>query len=228
MNFSNNAPRVSINQMIHYNSAHAAKRHKIAEQAKLPKSHIVLMYRRARIISRDYFCSGFNRLKTQEATKNLRADCAKTDWQIRDRDKSAEAVDKLLQMPISIPGKNNLHFQNYKGRNPLLTLEGTNISVYPDLVIKGTYRGENIVGLVKFHFSSGSPMNEEDCSIGAMLLQDFAKKHLCGKNETVSAKHCLYIDPFAGLIINAPKSTINRWKIVKSSCKEFGMWWNAA
>lgn len=225
MNKIQKTPRVSLNQVLRYNSASSTKRRAIVFQAKKPSDIIVPRYSKARRLAVNYFLSGFDQKDARASIDELKERPADTAWKLSDRDKSVEAVNLLVAMPLDIVGVQKMMFSRYKGDNPKLNFLGTDVSVYPDLVIRGLYRGKQVVGAVKFHFSSGNPMNQEECKTGAVLLYDFAKKHLCREGEEVSPKHCIYIDPFSGVLEHTPSSVVNRMKMIVASCQEFGMWW---
>jgi hypothetical protein len=159
--------------------------------------------------------------------EQLLAAPANTEWQAQDAQLSAESIERFIDVAsaMDLAGMNATPGSN---EAPTLALSGVDVSVRPDLVLRGTHRGAPIVGAVKFHFSKTHGLTEDAGLNVASVLHQYVDAHLLRPGETASVKHCLVLDVFSKTWSQAPKSFRMRRASIRAACQEIALWWAAA
>jgi hypothetical protein len=217
-------PRVSVNKLGEYMEAKPTRREAIVKDAKTPKTFKGGRYNIARKIAKNYFISNYDKSILTKGKSKLANKITTSNYQEQDKKLSINLIDFIAS--LDFPDFGSLTVEKYDGDNEKLNIEGVEISVYPDLIIRGKKRGKKIVGGIKIHISKNNPLTKEAGENISTVLKDFITKTVARTDEKVDNKICLSIDLFGNSVTEAPKSFKTRMKNVHASCKEFAMWWD--
>ncbi|MFT6963551.1 MAG: hypothetical protein ACJAWV_003288 [Flammeovirgaceae bacterium] len=217
-------PRASVNQISEYVGANSTRRKKIVEDAKNPSSFIVARYTEARKAISNYIAEG-DLSCLDECADFLKNKVATSDFQKNDKKKSLEALLAIRNIDLSF--LSGFEMDVYSGSNPKLQISGLDISVNPDIIIRGEHRGKKIIGAVKLHISSSAPLTEEMGKSVAMIIHEFIKSHVQSADETAHLKFCISLDIFNGRLTEAPTSVKKRLSKIGASCEEFVLRWDS-
>lgn len=221
------APRLSVAKIAEYVSATPARRKRIILDAKEPMTFIVNTYVNAKDTLVDYFTAENLNLEdilsAMERLKRARADTPNAQQNQR------LCIEALGRFIVAAADLDHLEgFKRNKGPKSAkkLPVNGVDISVQPEVILRLTVKGKRTVGAVKLVFSKNSPLStaQGEC-IAALLnehLQDIKKA-----NETVAVKHCLVVDVFAGQVFTAPRAFKRKMKDVEAACEEIAGRWDA-
>jgi hypothetical protein len=109
-----------------------------------------------------------------------------------------------------------------------LSISGVQVSVRPDVILHGTYRGKPVVGALKFHFAKTNELTEEAGLNVTTVLQQYVSEHLVRGSEIVSARHCAVLDVFSKCWHRAPAAFQMRRRSIEAACQEIALWWSTA
>jgi hypothetical protein len=113
---------------------------------------------------------------------------------------------------------------------PKLEIGGVQISVRPDLVLRGKGRGGRpFVGAVKFHFAKSAPLNDRSGAIVSALLHEYAEAHLAdpAAGERADPKRCLVLDLASCRIYTAPGTRARLLGEIEDACREIAARWSS-
>lgn len=217
-------PKISVNKLAEYIEATPTRRRRIVIDQKEPSPFIVARYKRAREIAVEYFCNQLDPEIIVRGIEELELESPTTDFQKNDLDNSILFLENLLD--IELPDFEELELSPYEGNNPKLNLKGLEISVYPDVIIRGKVSGSKIVGAIKIQTSLTNPLTTEGAKSVATLIHSFVQEHIVVKGEKAHLKNCLSIDVFARNVEYAPNSYKRRYTNLEHACSEILLWWD--
>lgn len=221
-------PKISVNKLGEYIEATASRRKKIIEDQKYPQSFIVSRYSDARSALVENFC--FKSSKFVLSTlKELEGRVTFTDFQTQDAELSKEALQSFIDCEAQIADKisdSDLTFISYEGKNPKIIISNVEVSVNPDLIIRGTKRGKKVIGAIKFHLSKTNQLSNEAASNISTLLKQFVKENIANSDEKVENDLCISIDIFGKTFTTAPSSFQRRMQNISAACEEIALRWD--
>lgn len=221
-------PRISVNKFAEYldlPGGAAGRRRQIIQDAKFPPDFKKARYGDAKRVISQAIARG--EVSFVEAVRGLRTRTDGSDWVIRDRQLSANAIEAFAQrvLPQLAPTVLGIGATQRPG-DPWNTLligapNGVEISVAPDVVL--SVEGE-VVGLVKLHLVAGYPMTEEAGALAAMLLRQFAVQQGW---TGLAAERLLLLDVFNEnqQVFMPPEATTRRQRRVEETCAEIARLW---
>jgi hypothetical protein len=216
-------PKISLNKLGEYLQANAARRRKIVFNAKNPKGFIVVRYRDAKIAIKKYFISKFDANIIIKSINDHELKDIENNFQEQDKNLSIELLEMVLDtIP---PDLSEYTITSYNGDNPKLSISDVDVSVYPDLIIRGTHKGKHVVGAIKLQTSKTNSLGEEGGMTVTTLLREFVENNVAKKDEKVELFLCISYDIFAQFSCNAPKAYKRRMKHIESACEEIALWW---
>ena len=217
-------PRISINKLGEYLQANPKRRKKIVSDAKNPVNYITTRYQDAKEAIKQYIINDYDAEVIDESIQNHEDKSVQTDFQEQDQRLSIELLEKVLDMEL--PDLTSYSIQHYTGSNPKLNIAGVEISVNPDLIIRGTHKGQQIVGAIKIHTSKSYELGEEGMKNVTTLLHRFTEEFIANEEEKTSLDLCISIDTAFSTFDIAPKSFKRRLGQIESACEEIMLWWD--
>lgn len=219
-------PKVSINKLGEYMTANSLRRKRIVEEQKNPSTYIVTRYLDAKEIYLNYILSNYDSEIIKNGIEFLENKSTSSEFQASDKSSSLESLHMSIR--LTLPDFSNFELSLFKQigkEGGKIDISGVNVSVMPDIIVRGVYRNKKIVGAIKLHISKSNLLNEEARKNVATVLHQFVEDKLKKDDEKVLPEFCIAIDIFAAKYDVAPKSFINKRNQIKASCEEYALWW---
>jgi len=210
---------ISINQLSEYISASDARKRTIVKQQLNPSSLVVPWYKSARTAMKKCIENGFSKSFIISGIEKLQKSKQESDFQKNNVRASIEALNIFLK----------IHFPDHiekmkctflKADNKILHIEGVDIKVAPDVIIRTKVNGKSVVGGIKFRLSKGHGFEMLNCLCAATAMKLFLQKHVANSDEVVDPAFCLSVDVFSERVVPAPKDTLQYEQILAEACKE--------
>lgn len=219
-------PRISVNKLGEYvQITNALRRRKIVYDAKFPQSFKTTRYSDAREFMKKFFTKHYDESVLEEAMKVIGEKQAETDFQEQDKDLSLLALTALSE--IGLPDLSDFEVSIFSLENKKLNIKGVEVSVYPDLIIRGKVRKEKVVGAVKIHLSKSNPLLDEGQRTVATVLRKYVEEFVADEGEKVLNTICLSVDVFQKKCEPAPLAFKIRMGQIEVACEEIALWWNS-
>lgn len=155
---TNVSPRLSINQLANYLVATPTQRRRIIQNAKTPPTFLVNWYDFARQAIRDFIVGGLadEVILANEATRLGRL-VPTNDYEETRYRTNAAALDAFLDCyeDLDLEG---FVLQEAPATSTFLCVNNVEISVRPEFISSGAYRGQDYVGGLKLYFSKDDPL----------------------------------------------------------------------
>lgn len=216
-------PRISVNKLAEYIEASVVRRRAIVSTAKNPLKFHTTRYATARELMAEYIVSR-NIDALNDGISRITNSVQDTDFKRNDALNSVEVLELLKEVDLS--DLNGLSISQWNGGNPLLNINGVNVSVNPDLFIEGTVRKKQVIGLAKLSIIKTNPLSASGQSIVALLVKDFLTSVRADQSGLVSNKLCLSFDVFQQRIVSCPTAEKQRRTEVEAACSEIANWWD--
>lgn len=215
------APRISVNKLAEYLEASTLRRKKIVQDAKYPSPILTTRYATAKEVIIEYF-----ETKNPDVLQNGLAELAgadvSTDFKKNDVKNQIEVLNRILEMEFG--QFENLNLARLDHENPLLSINGINVSVNPDILIEGTIKKKEVFGAMKLSIIKTNPLSVYGQEIVALLTKDFLAEVFPGRNG-VNNRLCISFDAFQQRLVACPASETNRRREVGTACEEIAQRW---
>ncbi len=222
-------PRISANKLGEFlTTANPIRRRAIITDQKNPPEVVVPLYRGAADPIADFLNGGGENVDTlYAAIDRLRSNESGTEWAVRDRKNTAEALEHFLELAGELPF-DGIEYIRGEQNPPKLQLNGVDVSVRPDYVLHYERRGKKYIGALKFHFvkNEESSLGQEGAEFVATLLYRWLHENAPDERRP-SHTHCFSIDVFRESIVTAPASYLRRQAQIEEACAEIAARWNS-
>lgn len=217
-------PRFSINKLVDYLTANAAKRRRIIEAQKRPVTFRLNWYESAQ----NTICNFLLDQDRDESIISSEIEKLYSAIPENDQDESknitnAEALESFLEAYEKIDF-NGLVLQRESNQCPKLRCGATDISVRPEIIAAGNYRNLPIVGGLKLYFSKDNRLDDNSSKYITAVLFKYLEDHRSSKGSP-NRSFTLVMDVFGGVVYNAPISRSRRFKDIDAACEEIALWW---
>jgi len=108
---------------------------------------------------------------------------------------------------------------------PKLTFHNVQISVRPEIILRGKKKGKSVIGAVKLHFAKGYEMDADAAGYISAAVQEYCKRHVANDGEVVFADYCQVFDIGSGNIHPGVKATKRRLQDVEDTCRNIADIW---
>lgn len=221
-----NTPRMSVNKLAEYTTtAPPGRRRSLLQDQKFPSDFKVVRYRRAVAAAQRAFSRPDRETALLDAALQLESEIPNSEWDADDLRLSATALRELCS------SLDSLHFddlQVFSGPTDShkLVVAGVEVSVRPELLLQGMWRGQTVIGAIKLHFPKTYDIGSAGLGTIAMVLHKYLEQHPFA-DGVVSRRHCQAVDVFRGAVECAPGSTLRRWQDVEAACEEIAVRWQS-
>lgn len=215
-----------MNKLGEYLQASPTRRKTIVrDQKKPPGAGIVTRYSAVNTALREYFASPDSDFLVARIAQ-LKADKSGTDWQREDRQLSAQALERLLEMldQIDFAGTRAVPFP--AGTASTLLVAGVKVSVRPDFLIVSADDQDEVVGAIKLSHNKQNALEKEACSYVATVLARFVSHTF--PDSSVDLKKCLSLATPLKIVASAPKAHKARIEAIGAACEEIAGRWKTA
>lgn len=216
-------PRISVNKLGEYLSGVGpGRRHRILHDAKFPPDYIRPMYRTAGEVVSTFIAGGMADIGALErAIEALGRETPNTVWDQRRINSNIDALESVGNMIDAIDLRGAVA-ELAPQRAEHLVRNGVSISVRPELILRGTRRGQPVVGAVKLHFPKQNPLGQD----GSGYVSAVLGAHLqATRDDQVDPALCVVLDVSSGQFFGGPASTRQRLRQVDEGCIEIAGRW---
>lgn len=220
------SPRISLNKLGEYLQATPTRRKSIVrDQKKPPGAGIVTRYGPVTVALREYFKIGDKDLLTDTIGK-LMTDQSGSDWQREDRQLSARALERVVEMldQVDLTGAKVVPFPS-KAESALL-VGGVKVSVRPDFLVVLGDDPNVAIGALKLSHNKQNALDKLGCEYIAIMLARFVAQTF--PNARVNLKRCLSLATPLKVVATAPKSYKAKSEAIDAACEEIAGRWKAA
>lgn len=212
-------PRISVNKLGDYLVANAGRRRRILEEQKRPASYQVNYYEEAVDTMRLFYAQGMDETIIQQKIDELDQRIPGTDFEEQKTRGCLEALEAFLEL------SGELDLSEYEvtlgdPRPARLVVGNVAISVRPELLL---YKGEALVGAVKFHVGKGTVLSPEHADYVGTTVHQYIEEVLGG--EELRQRDIYVVDLFRSRVRRAPQSYRRRRQDIQAACEEIAARW---
>lgn len=217
--------KISLNQLAEFSGASDASKRRIIRQQLDPDPFRVPRYALTKARIKKSLALKGNLDPIHEAIQILQDRKATTEWQINDKKVSLEALTRFIKIKIPSIFK-KVEFEVIRPETSTMELKEVDVIVAPEVVIRGKYDGQNVIGGVKIHISKTKPFDLERSRYVAAVVYKYLKDEVAQKGEIVLPELCLCLDVFNEKLVKAPDNSEEIVSILTSVCDEIKMLWD--
>ena len=218
-------PRISVNKLGEYVVANGTRQRSILRDQKSQNISGMYYAEAARAVS---LCLASSLSDTSAIAQTIRILEQKTPVsagamrRISSNIDALESFDAMLD-DIDLKGATAEKGEQKPGK---LVIHGVNISVRPEIIMRGAGRGgKNQVGAVKVHFSRTFPLTNVSAGYVSAVLQRYTEDKLIEDAEIVAPTYCFVIDIGSRTVHSFVKATAARLKAIESDCQNIAAIW---
>jgi hypothetical protein len=216
--------KITLNQLATYSNGTAAKKRSILKRQMQPDKLLIPWYQKAKGSIKDFMRAPNDPRPLDKAIAELQRRIPRNNRQRIDHEVSIQALQIVrdLQLPDYLIKAN---LRPIKATDSVLTIEGVDIRVSPDVIFRIEDQGKVIIGAVKIHISKSEPFDYEQAQIVAATLQKYLVMNVASDEEIVPHEYCLCIDVFSKRIVSAPHTSRTIMRKIKNLCRELAKEW---
>ena len=217
-------PRISVNKLGEYLTCSASRRRRILEDAKDPKSFIVPRFNDFYAIATQYLVSNpLNDGIITAAIEKIQSRQPCTDWEEHNKMLNVDLLGNLMDIPDLLP-LNGLTMTALPLSQDDLTIAGVAVSVRPEIPIRGSDRGRDVIGALKLHVPKSFSLDDETADyVATTVQQHLATYPPCGGD--IDYRLCFVADVPSRAVFAAPRSFTRRRKDIEAACEEIAARW---
>ena len=215
---------ISINQFAEFSVSSLASKKRILKQQISPNKFLIPWYQKAKGAIKKYLLNVNDSSPLESAIAQLELSVPKNSRQVIDKRVSIEAIEivKGIKLPKLL---SSLQIEAVSQAERAILLNGVNIKIAPDIILRGKYKGKIVYGAIKIHICKGAPFDLQQSKIVSGLLYKFLKKHIAKSDEIVMAELCLSLDVFSERVVPATEVSGKDMVIIKGVCEEVKNLW---
>jgi len=213
---------MSLNALAQYTAATAAQRESILRDQKFPPEFKQVWYKDAtNTIIRFLLDDDHDEEILVRAIDRFLA-AGGTDHEQKRLKYNAEALQGFLG------GYGDLSTDSLSiARGPksaTLSIEGVTISVRPEIVLSGRYRGNRVAGGLKLYLARTDRLTDDSAAVIGALLHHYMGTS-ASPSRKISKRHCQVMDVFSGEVFAAPSAIVRRMRDLEAACREIALRW---
>ncbi len=217
----NKEPRFSVNKLGEYLTAKPARRKKIIYDKQYPKPFQgTVGYKEAREAIIKYISKDYDESIILDAIETIKKSTVLKDNEIEN---SITALKTILK--ADLPDLSKVKKTRYKATKEYLNIEGVDISVYPNLILR---KGDK-VGCINLHIikTESNRLSKEASKHVTTVQHKFLETYVCKDGETVNPLMCISIDCFGNSHEIGTKAFSRRLSNIQTACEEIVLWWDS-
>lgn len=217
-------PRISLNKLAEFASARAGRQREILRDQKYPTDFKGLYYKEADEAVSLCLASNLEDVKSvEDALKRINETNSSKIGTQRRLASNADALESFLMMLDDIDfGDAEPALGAHTA--PKLTVQGVEISVRPEIILRTNGRRGPLVGAVKVHFPRTYSLDDNTAGLASAVTNEWCKVHLAHEGQ-VSGALCPVIDVGAQRFYPGAKSIVQRLKEVDAICRNISALW---
>ncbi|GAB3953208.1 hypothetical protein GCM10028805_36410 [Spirosoma harenae] len=219
-------PKISVNKLGEFVTATSIRQKSIVkdQSAKRPPGIKAFRYTEARATCVRYFTESFDVSIIDKSIEDLKKKILKNKHDQNDQQASIESLNELKNIDLS--HFEGLSFSSFSGKG-IMDINGVDVSVQPDLILRGEYKKKKVIGAIKFHIKKTEILKPRSQAVIATILQQFIDKHVKAEEEKAVHNLMFSVDIFGGSIAAAPKSQAQILTNVDAACWLYKLIWHS-
>jgi len=217
-------PRISINELGKYIFSRDKRQRQILMRQKYRGDFMGMYYREATEAIATCLASNFENVSILErALQRLYQSRPEKIGTQRRINANADALDSFMAMMDSISFEGGVpELGDQKPEK--LVYQGVEISVRPEIVLRGSGRKHSLIGGLKLHFSRTFPLGEDGAGIVSTVCQEYSRSCLVQEEEPY-APYCMVIDVGARRVYPGVRAITARMRDVVAACRNIAALW---
>lgn len=216
--------KISLNQLADFSAGSEAVKKRIIGQQLKPNLFKVPRYQATKASIKKSISLKGSLDPIHETIKALEEKKTTTDWQLNDKKVSLEALQRFINIKVPSLIK-KIDYAVFKPKKGTLEISDVDIIVSPEVVIKGKWQGQNILGGVKIHISKTKPFDLAQSKYVAAVIYKYLKDEVADKDDIVVPELCLCLDVFNGRLVPSPDLPEKFIADIKKLCGEIKLLW---
>lgn len=219
---------LSVNQLADFSKGTEATKKRIIRQQKTPNTFRVAYYQLAKARMKKCIEKHGDLAPIFKGIDELTSRKLDKPRQIIDRTVSLEAMRRFinLKLPDLLYNVNHTIVKHAKSKS--IVINGVEIIISPDIIVKIEIDGKKYVGAVKVHISKNNIFDNDQSKYISSLLFKYLKEVVASHDEEVLEELCLSIDVFGEKITHAPLNLSKSLSEIEVICEEIKSMWYAA
>jgi hypothetical protein len=219
--------QISLNQLADFSTSSEAGKKRIIQQQLSPNKFKIPWYQLSKArIKKCIECKG-DLKPVEEALENLENKKVTTKRQLTDKTVSIEALKRFVTIKLPTILK-KIDYSIVKPEDKILTINGVEIIVAPEVIIKGKLNGQTVFGAVKIHISKSHPFDLQQANYVASTIYSYLQNKIAKPGDIVLPELCICLDIFGARLVKADsnsKATVAEIEII---CEEIKSIWKRA
>lgn len=217
-------PRISLNKLCEFMSATPPRQRRILKDQKFPNDFKRVYYREAQDAVAHCIASNLENVaaieRQIEVLNQQNPDNIGTQRRIA---ANIDALEAFLEMADSID-LGGAEPRLGENAAPRLTVRNVDISVRPEIILRGEGRSGPLVGALKLHFPKTNPLNENSAGYVSAVLQEWCATHL-PDNGAPHGPLCFVVDVGSRCSHAGVRSTVRRMRDIQEACETIAALW---
>lgn len=216
--------QISINRLADFSASTDAGKKRIIREQKKPNERKISWYQLSKSRIRKSMEKRGNLDPVFDGIKTLESRKPSTKWRINDKKVSIEALRRFVNIKLPSALK-KFDYSVLKPKFKSLALKEVDIIVAPDVVIRGKFMGQSIVGGIKIHISKRKPFDLTKAQYVSSVICKYLKEVVAEKDDIVLPELCFCLEVFGERLVPAPEKYEEILSKVKSLCDEVKLLW---
>ncbi|WP_248724400.1 hypothetical protein [Seonamhaeicola sp. ML3] len=220
--------KISINQFADFSKASDSKKRTIIKQQKNPNKFLVSWYQLSKSRIKKSIENNGDLDPIIKGIEELKGRIPKKPRQVLDRIVSIEALQRYIHIKLPDMLKTIPYETIKKVESKSVYINGVEIIVSPDVIIRIKVNGKTYLGAVKIHVSKSNIFDNIQSRYISVLIKKYLEEVVAKDGDKVLDDLCLSIDIFGERIISAPNNISKAITEINVICNEVKSFWNAA
>lgn len=222
-----NEPRISVNKLAEFMVSKAARQRKLLRDRKYPDPdfQMGMFHREASEAVAQYLVS--DQLSTAPIDNQIaiiKQQAPAAIGTTRRLNSNIEAMERFLEMLDDFDFGSAVA-EHGEHAPQKLTFHGVQVSVRPEIILRGTVKGKAAIGGIKLHFAKGFEMTDETAGFVSAAVQEFCARHIATDDEVVNPAYCQVFDIGSGNVFPGVKSIKSRLRDIEDTCRNIADIW---
>lgn len=219
-----NNPRISVNKLAEFMTAKAGRQRQILRDQKYPTDYKGMYHKEAAEAISICVASNLENIGVVErAIASLEQISPEKIGTQRRVAANIDALEAFLQMldEVDMTGATPSLGEHAPPKHSIQNVE---ISVRPEIILRGNGKAGPIIGAMKLHFPTTFALNPVTAGYVSAVCQEWAKSHL-DADATVWGPYCNVVDIGSRQFYPGVKTTVARMRDVEAACQNIAALW---
>ncbi|MGD9994029.1 MAG: hypothetical protein AB7S69_12070 [Salinivirgaceae bacterium] len=218
---------ISINQMAEFSSATEAGKRRIITQQLNPNKIKISYYQMPKARVKKSLALKGDLKPVFDGINTLLSRQPVNKRQETDKTVSIEAMERFIQLKLPKILK-EIDYSVIKPEKKTTTISDVKVIVSPDLIIKGLFNGQTVMGALKIHISKHKPFDLQKSQIVSTTIYKYLQNEIVDDSAIVLPELCFCLDIFSGRMVSAKDAHESKYNEIIELCDEIKRFWDVA